>query len=132
MIKIIATLFFFFSILTLSAQYKLEKDVDGVQFFSKWGREVWYKPKSPKVLLIKVVNSNEEAVRFDLGIEFTENLQMVQQGLPAEYCLGAKKKLLPRINGIMYKYEMGKVSGGEAEYELTGLVVTKVPLCDED
>lgn len=115
-----------------TAQYKLDKTVDGVQFYIKWGREVWYKKKSDLVLLIKVVNTNEEAVKFDLGIEFTENLQLVQESPVAEYCLGPKKKLLPRVNGIIFKADLLKDSGAGSEYELTGLTVIKVPTCDED
>jgi len=132
MTKIIVAIFLCFSASCLFGQYKLEKEVEGVQFYSKWGREVWYKPKSDKVFLIKVVNSNEEAVRFDLGIEFTENMQLVQEGMISEYCLGAKKKLLPRVNGIIYKYEMKKEPGKETDYELTGLTVSKIPVCEDE
>lgn len=130
--KTLITLVFGILLMNVSGQYKLEKEIDGVQFYTKWGKEFWYKLKSDKVLLIKVVNTNEEAVRFDLGIEFTENLQLVQEGMVTEYCLGAKRKLLPRVNGIMYKYAMKSEAGSETEYELTGLTVAKVPSCDEE
>ena len=107
------------------AQYALKKEVDGVQVFTKWGHEKWWKRKSPEVLIVKVVNNNDVAVRFDLGIEFFKDLVMVEDAKPANYCLSAHKSLMPRMAGLVFK--PAKVTSSEIDsFELTELEIEKL------
>jgi len=110
---------------SFQAQYELKKEVNGLQVFTKWSHEKWWSKKSDKVLLVKVANTNEVAVSYDLGIEFYKDLQMVEESKAENYCLGAHKSILPRWKGIVFK-PSPEVRDVFDSFELTGLDVEKL------
>ncbi len=104
------------------AQFQLYKEVSRIEFYTKWGREKWYSKKSPKVLLVKVVNKSSAAVEFDLGVEFFKNLTLVEESKPVSQCLGAGKTLLPRMSGLIFK-PLENLPETIDSFELSGLDV---------
>jgi hypothetical protein len=120
-------LFFIFLITTfgLSAagQYQLYKEVNQIEFYTKWGREKWLSKKSPRVLMVKVVNKSASAVEFDLGVEFFRNLVLVEESKPVSQCLSSGKTLLPRMSGLMFKPADANPDEIDS-VELTGLEIT--------
>ncbi len=111
------------------AQYTLYKSVDGVEFYTKWGHEKWWSRKSPKVLLVKVVNTTDHAVGYTIGIEFTKNLQVAEQGREETYCLEAGATSRPRVKGLMF--QPGPAAEGYDSFELTNLEVETLVECAE-
>jgi hypothetical protein len=126
----ILSLFFLCAVLPASAQYELYKEVGQVSFYTKWGREKWYSKKSPKVLLIKIVNKSSFAVDLDLTVEFYKNLALVEESQPVSQCLGSGKTLLPRMAGLVFK--PAQIAPEEIDgFELSGTdgVVLDTPDC---
>jgi hypothetical protein len=106
--------------LSAAGQYQLYKEVNQVEFYTKWGREKWLSKKSPRVLMVKVVNKGSHAAEFDLGVEFFRNLVLVEESKPASQCLSAGKTLLPRMSGLIFK--PAETNPDEIDsVELTGL-----------
>ena len=66
--KLLVVLTFALAVNNIRAQYTLYREVSGVEFYTKWGREKWLSKKSPKVLMVKIVNTGSKAVDFDLGV----------------------------------------------------------------
>lgn len=127
--KLLAALGFMLVLLSADAQYQLYKEVEGVEFYTKWGREKWLSKKSPKVLLIKVVNKGSLAVDFEMGVEFFKDMIMVEESKPSSMCISAGKTLLPRMAGLVYK--PAEVNPEEIDgFELSDLEVTKRTLGD--
>lgn len=114
--------------LGIQAQYTLYKEVKGVQFYTKWSHEKWWSKKSPRVLLVKVVNTNDSAASFQFGLELTKNLQLVEQSNPMEYCVVPKGKSMPRVRGTVFK-----PTASPADYdswELSDLEVELIGDCE--
>lgn len=124
--------FFLISSVTLQAQFQLYREVGQVSYYTKWSHEKWYSKKSPKVLLVKVVNKSSFAVQFDLSVEFYKNLVMVEQSGPFTQCLGSGKTLLPRMSGFVFK--PAEINPAEIDsFELSGIegTVLDVSGCPE-
>jgi hypothetical protein len=118
--------------LNSQGQYQLYKEVNQVEFYTKWGREKWLSKKSPKILMVKVINRGSFAVEFDLGVEFFKDLALVEDSKPVAQCLSAGKTLLPRMSGLMFKpleYASDKIDS----FELSGLdiVIKDMPDCQQ-
>jgi hypothetical protein len=113
--------------ITSHAQFTLHKEIDGVQFYTKIANEKWYSKKSPKVLMVKVVNKNSVAANFTMGVELFANLLMIEESPEVNYCIGAGKKMNARRAGLVFKPndEMELSS-----FELSGLLVTKSDKAD--
>lgn len=124
--------FLLVSSVTLQAQFQLYREVGQVSYYTKWSHEKWYSKKSPKVLLVKVVNKSSFAVQFDLSVEFYKNLVMVEQSGPFTQCLGSGKTLLPRMSGFVFK--PAEINPAEIDsFELSGIegTVLDVSGCPE-
>lgn len=124
--------FFLIGSVTLQAQFQLYREVGQVSYYTKWSHEKWYSKKSPKVLLVKVVNKSSFAVQFDLSVEFYKNLVMVEQSGPFTQCLGSGKTLLPRMSGFVFK--PAEINPAEIDsFELSGIegTVLDVSGCPE-
>ncbi len=115
--------------MTGPSQFLLKKEVDGVQFYTKWGHEKWLSKKSPKVLLVKIVNTTPYAVEFDLGVEFFMNMMLIEESKAKSYCLSGGKTLLPRVSGLLYKPE-GVDPDSLDSFELSGLDIKKATIKD--
>ncbi len=127
--KLLFTLLIFGLSAGLKAQYTLYKEVNGVQFFTKWGHEKWWSKKSPRVLLVKVKNTNESAATYHFGLELTKNLQLVEESPDQDYCIVPKGKSMPRVRGMVFK---PLASSSEYDsWELSDLEVVLVSTCDE-
>jgi hypothetical protein len=116
----------------VSAQFQLYKEVGQVSYYTKWSHEKWYSKKSPKVLLVKVVNKSSFAVRFDLSVEFYKNLMMVEESEQVTQCLSSGKTLLPRMAGLVFK--PAELNPEEIDaFELSGIEATvlDVPDCGD-
>jgi hypothetical protein len=88
------------------------------------GHEKWFSKKSPKVLLVKIVNTTDVAIEFDFGVEFFMDLLLVEESKPKAYCLSAGKTLLPRVSGLVFKPESVEPDSLDS-YELSGLEIKK-------
>lgn len=111
--------------ITVHGQYTLHKEVNGVQFYTKWGNEKWWSKKSPKVLLIKVKNTNGLAVSYTIGVEFFKNLQLLEASKEEEYCLGQNATAFPRSAGLVFKPTDEAALKEMDTFELSGLEVEK-------
>lgn len=123
--KIILFIVVAISVQTSAAQYVLYKEIDGVEFYSKWGHEKWLSKKSPKVLMVKIVNTGPTAVEFNLGVEFFSNLMMVEESPEKPFCLSAGKTLLPRMAALVFK-PAGSSPEKLDSFELTGLELVRM------
>ena len=127
--KLLLTLLLMGLFVSINAQYTLYKEVNGVQFYTKWSHEKWWSKKSARVLLVKVVNTNESAANYHFGLELTKNLQMVEESKDQEYCIVPKGKSMPRMRGMVFKPLAS--SADYDSWELTDLEVTLVSTCEE-
>ena len=123
--SIVIALLFTMASATIFSQYSLYKEIEGVQFHAKWGHEKWYSKKSPKVLMVKIVNTSSSAAEFTLGLEFFANLIMMEDSQEKPYCLGAGKTLLPRMAGLVFKPVEANTDLLDS-FELTGLEIKKM------
>ncbi len=117
----------FIAVFSFSAnsQFTLHKTVDGVEFYTKWGNEKWWSKKSPKVLLVKVKNTNSLAVRYTLGVEFFKDLQLIEAGKEEEYCLSQHATAYPRRAGLVFKPNDAASINEMDTFELSGLDIDK-------
>lgn len=111
-----------------SAQYTVYKEVDGVEFSTRWVKEKWYKRKSPKVLSVRVANKNSYTVKYTLGIEIFQNGILIESSPENEYSLKAGAKSTGRLDGVMFKPERlssKDIEAGNFVMELSGLEIEK-------
>ncbi len=123
--SIIIALLLSFAASNMFAQYTLYKEIEGVQFHTKWGNEKWYSKKSPKILMVKIINKSSTAAEFTLGIEFFTNLIMIEESAEKPYCVSAGKTLLPRVAGLAFKPAKANPESLDS-FELTGLEIEKL------
>lgn len=129
MYKFLVFCFLGFGLLMASpalAQYDVYKEVNGVEFSTRWVKEKWYKRKSDQVLSIQVINKNDYDVIYTMGIDFFQNTVMVESSPEKEYTLKAKKRVKGRLNGVMFKPEklsQEDIVAKKYELELSGLEV---------
>ena len=114
----------------LNAQFTLYKEVQGVKFYTKWGHEKWWSKKSARVLLVKVVNTNDSAASYHFGFELTKNLQLVEESKDETHCLDPNGKSLPRLQGVIFK--PGAAPGDYDSWELSDLEVVLVSNCETE
>lgn len=60
------------------AQYVLSTASDSIQIFTQWGKEKPMKKSSPKVLLMRIENSNPHPVEVLFDINFIDELKVVE------------------------------------------------------
>ncbi len=62
----------------MHAQFVLSTASDSVQIFTQWGKEKAWKKSSPKVLLMRIENSNPFPVEVSFEINFIDELKVVE------------------------------------------------------
>ncbi len=127
--SILTAIFIIVFLENATSQFLLKKEVDGVQFYTKWGHEKWFSKKSPKVLLVKIINTTPYAVEFDMGVEFFMNMMLVEESKAKSYCLSGGKSLLPRVSGLIYKPESADPDSLDS-FELPVLDIKKATIKD--
>ncbi|MFM7727907.1 MAG: hypothetical protein ACKO7B_14490, partial [Flavobacteriales bacterium] len=60
------------------AQMILATATDSVQILTQWGKEKPLKKSSPKVLLLRVENSNPQPVEVSFEVNFIDELKVVE------------------------------------------------------
>lgn len=84
------------------AQYATLKEVSGVSVSTKWTKEKWYKPKSNKLLAVKLDNST------DSDVEVSFELVIYQNGVNKEMVeverkvIKAHSNLVGKWNGVSF------------------------------
>ncbi|MEZ4799853.1 MAG: hypothetical protein R2809_08785 [Flavobacteriales bacterium] len=97
-------LFILFVVLSTSiqAQYSTLKEESGVSVSTKWTKEKWYKPKSNKLLAVKLDNTTDTdvVVSFELVIyQNGVNKEMVEV---EKKVIKAHSNLVGKWNGISF------------------------------
>jgi len=88
---------------SLRAQFVLTTASDSVQIFTQWGREKPMKKDSPKVLLIRIENSNPQAVEVAFEINFIDELQVVETSNVQKVKISAGKPGKPKRVKLKFK-----------------------------
>lgn len=101
--KQLAMLFCVFIATQGAAQYTAADTLDNVVISWKWAAEKWYKPKSDRVLLVKVSNQNAHAVDYQFTLGISRDGKMLESTPSRTYCLAAAKTIKGRLNGIVLK-----------------------------
>jgi len=97
----------------VSAQFQLYKEIDSLQFYTKWSHAKWYSKKSGDVLLVKVVNTSSSTAELSVGVEFFASMKLVEESQVYSYCVEAGKTLKPRVHGLVFQ----PASGGKENFE---------------
>ena len=88
---------------SLRAQFVLTTASDSVQIFTQWGREKPMKKDSPKVLLMRIENSNPQAVEVAFEINFIDELQVVETSNVQKVKISAGKPGKPKRVKLKFK-----------------------------
>jgi hypothetical protein len=120
-----ATLFFtfLFSLILLApehtnAQLVLATASDSVQIFTQWGKEKPLKKSSPKVLLMRIENSNPQPVEVSFEVNFIDELKVVETSNVQKVQIGAAKSTKPKRIKLKFKpanYDPEQVDGVDVE-----------------
>jgi hypothetical protein len=90
-----------------SSQFNLYKEIDGLQFYTKWSHTKWYSKKSGDVLLVKVINTTNETATFSVGVEFFKEVRLEEESQTFDFCISAGKTLKPRVHGLVFQPSKG-------------------------
>ncbi len=108
------------------SQYSAFKEIDSLEFSTKWVREKWYKKNSPLVLAIKVTNKSSQDCTYTLGIEFFQQGVLIESSPELSYEIRRKSTRRGKLNGIIFKPEKlssQDIRSGNFTLELSGLDV---------
>ena len=103
-----------------AAQFVLSTAADSVQIFTQWGKEKPMKKESPKVLLMRIENSNPQSVEVSFEINFIDELRVVETSNVQTIKIGAGKAGKPKKVKLKFKpakYNPEDVDGVDVEIE---------------
>jgi hypothetical protein len=107
------------------AQFVLSTAADSVQIFTQWGKEKPMKKESPKVLLMRIENSNPQPVEVSFEINFIDELRVVETSNVQMIKIGAGKAGKPKKVKLKFKpakYNSEDLDGVDVEIgEVRGL-----------
>ena len=106
------------SIQQANAQFILSTASDSVQVFTQWGKEKPMKKESPKVLLMRIENSNPFAVEVSFEINFIDELKVVETSNTQQVKIAAGKNGKPKRVKLKFKpanYNPEDVDGVDVE-----------------
>jgi hypothetical protein len=102
------------------AQFVLSTASDSVQIFTQWGKEKPMKKNSPKVLLMRIENSNPNPVEVVFDINFIDELKVVETSNTQKVKVGAGSADRPKRVKLKFKpakYNPEDVDGVDIEIE---------------
>ena len=111
---------FVFTSKQAAAQFVLSTAADSVQIFTQWGKEKPMKKNSPKVLLMRIENSNPKAVEVVFDINFIDELKVVETSNTQKVKVGAGSAERPKRVKLKFKpakYNPEDVDGVDVEIE---------------
>ena len=111
---------FVFTSKQAAAQFVLSAAADSVQIFTQWGKEKPWKKKSPKVLLMRIENSNPQPVEVSFDINFIDELRVVYTSNAPTVKIGAGKAGKPKKVKLKFapaKYNPEDVDEVDVEIE---------------
>jgi hypothetical protein len=103
-----------------SAQFVLSTAADSVQIFTQWGKEKPMKKESPKVLLMRIENTNPQPVEVSFEINFIDELKVVETSNVQKVKIGAGKAGKPKKVKLKFKpakYNPEDVDGVDVSIE---------------
>jgi hypothetical protein len=116
---------FVFTSKQAAAQFVLSTAADSVQIFTQWGKEKPWKKESPKVLLVRIENSNPQPVEVRFEINFIDELRVVYTSNAPTVKIGAGKAGKPKKVKLKFtsaNYNPEDVDGVDVEIqEVKGL-----------
>ena len=105
---------------TAGAQFVLSTASDSVQVFTQWGKEKAAKKNSPKVLLVRLENSNPQPVQVNFEINFIDNLKVVETSGIQKIAVGPSKGGKPKRVKLKFKpasYNPDEIDGVDIQIE---------------
>jgi len=96
---------------SMHAQFVLSTASDSVQIFTQWGKEKPLKKNSPKVLLLRIENSNPFPVEISFEINFIDELKVVETSNTQKVTIGAAKPDQPKRVKLKFKPAGSKPEG---------------------
>ena len=111
---------FVFTSKQAAAQFVLSAAADSVQIFTQWGKEKPMKKESPKVLLMRIENSNPQSVEVSFEINFIDELRVVETSNVQTIKIGAGKAGKPKKVKLKFKpakYNPEDVDGVDVSIE---------------
>ena len=86
-----------------NAQFVLSTALDSVQVYTQWGREKPAKKDSPKVLVVRIENSNPQPVQVSFDINFIDDLKVVETSGVQKLTIAAGKAGKPKRMKMKFK-----------------------------
>lgn len=111
---------FVFTSKQAASQFVLSTAADSVQIFTQWGKKKPMKKESPKVLLMRIENSNPQPVEVSFEINFIDELRVVETSNVQTIKIGAGKAGKPKKVKLKFKpakYNPEDVDGVDVSIE---------------
>lgn len=135
-IKILAISLVIFVSMSCNAQfwaYNTFKETKGVEFSYKLVNEKRLDPESPKVISLKIKNTNNYPVKIEFGLEYYWKLKRVGYSDTKEMCFLPKEMAVGRINDLLYRlegYTGEQMESDDFKWNLYNLKIEKVEKCE--
>jgi hypothetical protein len=111
--KFLAVVLFTAFTASLSAQkkatYDIVKEENGLVYSAKWV-DLKGLNAGKKGLFVKVTNKTDKTLNYSLGVELFVDGVMEEASQVSDFCIGAKKTMQGRLNGIYFVPETVKAS----------------------
>ncbi len=105
---------------SVCAQFVLSTASDSVQVYTQWGKEKPAKKVSPKVLLVRIENSNPQTVQVSFDINFIDNLRVVETSDTQKIIVAGGKAGKPKRVKLKFKpasYNPEDIDGVDIQIE---------------
>jgi hypothetical protein len=102
----------------MHAQFVLSTASDSIDIFTQWGKEKAWKKSSPKVLMMRIENSNPFPVEVSFEINFIDELKVVETSNTQQVKIAAGKDGKPKRVKLKFKpdnYNPEDVEGVDVE-----------------
>lgn len=113
--------------------YNTFKETKGVKFSYKLVNEKRLDPESPKVISLKIKNTNNYPVKIQFGLEYYWKLKRVGYSDTKEICFLPKEMAVGRINELLYRlegYSGEQMESDDFKWNLFDLKIEKVEKCE--
>lgn len=130
--KLLAILFFVFSLTANAAKFTNLSSQAGVEFSYKWKYSKFWDKSSAMVLVIKALNTNAYAVEVSYTVDYFWQGITKASGNARPACIKPKKTLI--LNGKKQGFDTGMFTNAEIKsedfmMELSGISVKQVDAC---
>lgn len=112
--------------------YDLYQVVDGVEFSTKWGKAKNEAGEKVPALLMKIENTNSEAVTFGFDINLYHEGLLRENGRIEGECLEGLKSSVGKLNGLYFipeNFSSEQIKSSDFGFSLESIEVEKTDGC---